>query len=154
MLVGFLQLLLLALNLLLMNYFALRILQVGDGHLVIIADMLRGSQISADILGRELIHISGEANSVSVRVGPCIEVSARAAEDGMSASGVGCISTSTGSCFGQTLIGSSLGHALIGWGQLAGGGMEDSEPIGDHKLRGGGLAPGWRNETAVSIKPR
>ena len=59
---------------------------------------------------------------------------------GMSARGVGCISTSTGSSLGQILTGSSLGHASFEGGQL-GGCMDASEPIGDHKMRGEGLVP-------------
>ena len=54
---------------------------------------------------------------------------------------VGCISTSTGSSLGQILTGSSLGQTSFEGGQL-GGCMEDSEPIGDHMMRGEGLVPG------------
>ena len=59
----------------------------------------------------------------------------------MSPMGVGCISTSTGSSLGQILTGSSLGQTSFEGGQL-GGCMEDSEPIGDHMMRGEGLVPG------------
>lgn len=57
----------------------------------------------------------------------------------MSAIGVGCISTSTGSSLGQILTESSLGQPSLEGGQL-GGCMEDSEP-GDHMMRGEGLVP-------------
>lgn len=57
----------------------------------------------------------------------------------MSFRGVGCISTSTGSSLGQILPGSSLGQTSFDGGQLPG--MEDSEPMGDHRMRGEGLAP-------------
>lgn len=58
----------------------------------------------------------------------------------MSAIGVGCISTSTGSSLGQILTDSSLGQPSFEGGQLEGC-MEDSEPIGDHMMRGEGLVP-------------
>lgn len=57
-----------------------------------------------------------------------------------SAMGVTCISTSGGSI----LTGSSLGQASLEGGQL-GGGMEDSEPIGDHMMCGEGV-PEWRRK--------
>lgn len=95
------------------------------------------------ILGRELIHISGEANRVSGRGGGCIEWSGREV-GGMSPSGVDCISTSTGSSLGQILTGSSLGQTSFEGGQL--GGIEDSEPMGDHMMRGDGLVPSWGEE--------
>lgn len=91
------------------------------------------------LLGRELIHVSGEANKASGRGGGCMMGSGRGA-GGMSGRGVGCISTSTGSFLGQILTGSSFGQASFEGGQL-GGCMEESEPIGDHMMRGEGLVP-------------
>lgn len=91
---------------------------------------------SSHSLGRELIHISGEANKLSGRGGGCKDGSGRVT-GGMSCV-VGCISTSTGSSLGQGLTGSSLGQTSFDGGQL-GGCMDDSEPIGDHKMRGEGV---------------
>lgn len=96
----------------------------------------------SNLLGRELIHISGEANKASGRDGGCMEGPGRGT-GGMSTRGVGCISTSKGSCLGQILTGSSFGQTSFEGGQL-GGCMEVSEPIGDHKIRGDGLVPDWR----------
>lgn len=85
-------------------------------------------------LGKELIHISGEANIMSDM-----------GREGMSSGGggaisswEGCISTSKGSSFGHGLI-SSLGHTSTDGGQL-GGWRGDTDPGGDH-IRVG-LVPG------------
>lgn len=75
----------------------------------------------------------------SGREGGCMDWSGRGA-GGMSASGVGSISTSAGSSLGQILTGSSLGHTSFEGGQL-GGCTDESEPIGDHIIRGEGLVP-------------
>lgn len=91
-------------------------------------------------LGRELIHISGEAKKASGKAGGCMEGSGRGA-GAMLGGGGWRISTSTGSCFGQISDGSSLGQTSFDGGQL-GGCMEESEPIGDHMMRGAGLVPG------------
>lgn len=68
----------------------------------------------------------------------------------MSAIGVGCISTSTGSSLGQILTESSLGQPSFEGGQL-GGCMEESEPIGDHMMRGEGLVPTQQGR-GISLK--
>lgn len=95
--------------------------------------------VGGGLLGRELIHVSGVANRVSGSGGGCIAWSGKGA-GGMSAMGVGCISTSTGSSLGQIFTDSSLGQPSFDGGQL-GGCMEESEPIGDHMMRGEGLVP-------------
>lgn len=68
----------------------------------------------------------------------------------MSARGVGCISTSAGSSLGQILTGSSLGQPSFEGGQLWGC-MEDSEPIGDHMMRGEGLVATRGARQALAI---
>lgn len=68
----------------------------------------------------------------------------------MSAIGGGCISTSTGSSLGQIFTGSSLGQPSLEGGQL-GGCMEESEPIGDHMMRGEGLVPAQQGG-GISLK--
>ena len=121
---------------------------------------------SACLLGRELIHVSGEAKNTSGREGGCIGTSGRGAW-GISL-GVGCISTSMGSSLGQILTGSSLGQTSFEGGQLEGC-MGDPELIGDHIMRGEGLVPKWgdnreegfwytarklRGENALSMRRR
>lgn len=59
---------------------------------------------------------------------------------GMLGRGVGCISTSAGSSLGQMSTGSSLGHTSLDGGQLEGC-RDESEPVGDHMMRGEGLVP-------------
>lgn len=71
----------------------------------------------------------------------------------MSPSGVVCISTSTGSSLGQILTGSSLGQTSFEGGQL-GGCMEDSEPMGDHMMRGEGLVPSWGEKERLAVSTR
>lgn len=94
------------------------------------------------LLGRELIHVSGVANKASGNEGGCI-MGSGIVVGGMSAIAGGCISTSTGSSFGHTLVGSSLGQTSFEGGQLAGC-IEVSEH-GDHRIRGDGLVPNEQN---------
>lgn len=64
--------------------------------------------------------------------------------------GVGCISTSAGSSLGQILTGSSLGQPSFEGGQL-GGCTDESEPMGDHIMRGEGLVPKLGKSEGFSV---
>ena len=63
-----------------------------------------------------------------------------------SSRGMGCISTSTGSSLGHTLQGSSLGIQPSTDGGQLWGWLDDSEPDGDHMIRGEGLVPARRKQ--------
>lgn len=87
-------------------------------------------------LGKELIHISGEANITSGMGGGGMS----SGGGGAISRGEGCISTSKGSSLGHSLT-SSLGHTSTDGGQL-GGWRGDTDPGGGDHIRAG-LVPDW-----------